>query len=242
MTKLQALIFDVDGTLADTEQHGHLPACNDAFTQLGYSIRWSWDEFKAMLPVQGNALRMRHTLEQRMPALSSEELDRAVADLAQLKKQLYIEKYLPRLQLRPGVERLIDSAVERDIRLAVVSSSYEAQIEALLQHRLSNVAALFKPLLGKESGRKTAPDSPLYRRCLTELGTNSHQTLVIEDSAVGFKAAHRAGLPCAVIYNDYTFGEDFAGAALVARSLEPFTLDQLAALCLPAEASLQQPQ
>ncbi|MCB9076908.1 MAG: HAD-IA family hydrolase [Anaerolineaceae bacterium] len=237
MTTLQALIFDIDGTLADTEQHGHLPACNDAFAQLGYAIRWSWDEFKAMLPIQGNALRMRHTLARTMPELSPETLDRAVADLTQLKKRLYIDKYLPRLQLRPGVEQLITSAVDRGVRLAVVSSSYEAQIEALLQYRLPNVAGLFEPLLGKESGRKTAPDSPLYRRCLAELGTKSHQTLVIEDSAVGFKAAQRAGLPCAVIYNDYTFGEDFAGAALVARSLEPFTLDQLAALCLPAEAA-----
>lgn len=237
MTTLQALIFDVDGTLADTEQHGHLPACNDAFAQLGYSIRWSWDEFKAMLPVQGNALRMRHTLERRMPELSPEALDSAVADLTQLKKRLYIEKYLPRLRLRPGVEQLITSAADQGIRLAVVSSSYEAQIEALLKYRLPDVAGLFKPLLGKESGRKTAPDSPLYRRCLAELGTNPHQTLVIEDSAVGFKAAQRAGLPCAVIYNDYTFGEDFAGAALVARSLEPFTLDQLAALGLPVEAA-----
>ena len=237
MTTLQALIFDVDGTLADTEQHSHLPACNDAFAQLGYSIHWSWDEFKAMLPVQGNALRMRQTLEKRRPAMSPEALDHAVAELAQLKKRLYIEKYLPRLRLRPGVKRLITSAVDRGIRLAIVSSSYEAQIAALLQYRLSDVAGLFKPLLGKESGRKTAPESPVYRRCLAELGTAPAQTLVIEDSAVGFKAAHRAGLPCAVIYNDYTFGEDFAGAALVARSLEPFTLDQLAALCLPAEAA-----
>ena len=87
MTTLQAIIFDVDGTLADTEQHGHLPACNDAFAQLGYSIHWSWDEFKTMLPVQGNALRMRQTLEKRRPAMSPEALDHAVAELAQLKKR-----------------------------------------------------------------------------------------------------------------------------------------------------------
>jgi beta-phosphoglucomutase-like phosphatase (HAD superfamily) len=80
--------------------------------------------------------------------------------------------------------------------------------------------------------KKTAPDSPLYRQCISELGTDPSRTLVIEDSEVGFKAAQRAGLPCAVIYNDYTYGQDFAGAVLVARSLEFFNLDRLTALCL----------
>ena len=235
---LKAIIFDVDGTIADTERYGHLAACNDAFAQLGYPIHWTWEEFKALLPIQGNDRRMRLALEKHYPTMTSKAIDQAVANFVQLKKTLYIEKYLTRLSLRPGVRRIITSAVERDIRLAIVSSSREAQIKALLQARLPDVASLFDPILGKESGLKTDPESPLYHRCQEMLGTSPAETLVIEDSEVGFKAAQRAGLPCAVIYNDYTFGEDFAGAALVARSLEPFTLDQLAALCLPtADAS-----
>ena len=229
---LKALIFDVDGTIADTEQYGHLPACNEAFAQLEYPIQWSWEDYKGMLPVQGNARRMRLALQQEDPTMSPEALSSAVAELAQLKKTLYIEKYMPRLSLRLGVQRIMVSAVERNVRLAIVSSSHEVQIKALLQHQLPDVADKFEPILGKESGYKVAPESPLYRRCLEELGTLPTETLVIEDSEVGFKAAQRVGLPCAVFYNDYTFGEDFAGAALVARSLETFSLDQLVALCL----------
>lgn len=234
---LAALIFDVDGTLADTEQYGHLPACNQAFAELGFPIEWTWAEFIAMLHIPGNALRMRQALEKQDPPLPQADIETAVAELTQLKQRLYIEKYLPNLPLRPGVRPLIEAAVARQVKLAIVSTSNEPQIEALLNYQLPELAGYFGPILGKLAGRKTAPDSPLYRRCLAELGTTAAETLVIEDSEPGFQAAQRAGLSCAVIYNHYTLGQNFAGAALVARSLETFDLDQLAALCLPASDS-----
>lgn len=95
------------------------------------------------------------------------------------------------------------------------------------------MADVFQPVLGKMAGNKSAPDSPLYRRCLAELGTNSHETLVIEDTDAGLTAARTANLPCAVFYNEFSFGSSFPGAALVARSLAPFTLDLLTTLCMP---------
>ena len=113
-----------------------------------------------------------------------------------------------------------------------LAETHEHQIRALLRHHLPEAAVLFDPILGQEAGVKTASDSPLYRRCLALLGTPPEETLALEDSEVGLRAAHAAGLPCAVIYNDYTFGEPFAGAALTAPSLELFDLDRLAALCL----------
>lgn len=228
---LKALIFDVDGTMADTEHDGHLPACNQAFARLNIPIQWTWDEFKAMLPIGSNAQRIRLALQKL--AQPPAELETVVTNLTRLKQQLYIEQFVQNLPLRPGVRRLVEEAADRNIRLAIVSSSDEPQIHALLHHRLPEFAACFDPVLGKLIGPKTAPDSPLYRRCLELLGTRPAETLVIEDSEVGFRAAQTAGLPCAVIYNDYTYGQNFAGAALVARSLEYFDLDHLAALCLP---------
>jgi HAD superfamily hydrolase (TIGR01509 family) len=230
--RLKALIFDVDGTLAYTERDGHLPACNEAFAALGFPIRWTWEEFKALLAIPGNAQRMRLALQRLNPPLSPEEVEAAVARLVALKKQLYIEKYAPRLPLRPGVARIVEEAVRRGVRLAIVSTSDEDQVRALLQYRLPVFADRFEPILGKQAGLKTAPDSPLYRRCLAELGTTPDTTLAIEDSEVGLRAARAAGLPCAVIYNDYTFGQDFRGAVLVARSLEYLDLETLSALCL----------
>lgn len=229
---LKAIIFDVDGTMADTERDGHLAACNEAFATLGFPIKWDWPTFKEMLHIPGNALRMKMALEALHPPLSTIEIETALGQLVPLKQKLYIEKYLPQLPLRPGVQRLIQDAIDRSVRLAIVSTSDEPQIEALLRQQLPVVADQFQPILGKKAGRKTAPESPLYRQCLATLGTSASETLVIEDSEVGFQAAHRVGLPCAVIYNDYTYGQNFAGAALVARTLEFFDLDDLAGLCL----------
>lgn len=230
--RLKAIIFDVDGTLAYTERDGHLPACNEAFAALGFPIRWTWPEFKALLPIPGNAERMRRALRRLNPPLPPDELEAAVARLVELKRRFYIEKYAARLPLRPGVARLIEEAVRRGVRLAIVSTSDEEQIRALLRYRLPAFADAFDPILGQRAGVKTAPESPLYRRCLAELGTSPDETLAIEDSEVGLRAAQEAGLPCAVIYNDYTFGQDFRGAVLVARSLEYFDLETLSALCL----------
>jgi putative hydrolase of the HAD superfamily len=231
--KLKAMIFDVDGTIANTEHKGHLPACNEAFATLGYPIHWSWEEFKEMQWMAGNAVRMRKSLAEWRPEMGIDELDTAVAELVSLKKKFYIEKYLPDLPLREGVVEIMEEALARGVRLAVVSMSYEAQVNALLSNHLPHIYPHLDPVLGKESGPKTAPDSPLYRRCLAELGTSLAETLVIEDSQEGFAAAKRVGIPTAVIYNDYTFGKNFAGAQLVARSLAHFTLQQLEDLCLP---------
>lgn len=230
--KLKALIFDVDGTIANTEHKGHLPACNEAFAAMGYPIQWTWEEFKALQPIPGNALRMRMAVQRLDSSIGEEELDAVVEQLVTLKKRFYIEKYLPDLPLREGVVAIMEEALQSGVRLAVVSMSYEAQVNALLSRHLPDIYPHFRPILGKESGAKTAPDSPLYRRCLVELGTAVSETLVIEDSEEGFEAAKRVGLPCAVMYNDYTFGKNFAGAQLVARSLAFFSLPQLEALCL----------
>lgn len=232
---LKALIFDVDGTLADTERDGHMAACNVAFATLGYPIQWTWEEYKRLLEIQGNRPRMRLALARQYPDKSDAALDAEADRLFALKQQLYVEKYVTAPALRPGVQALVDEAIACNVRLAIVTSSVEAQVEALLRYRLPHAADLFQPILGQTTGRKTAPDSPLYRRCLVELGLPASEVLVIEDSWIGLQAALTAGLPCAVFYNDYTFGEDFRGAALVARSLEPFNLDRLAALCLPME-------
>lgn len=227
MEKLKGIIFDVDGTLADTEQDGHLAACNEAFERMGFDICWTWEEFKDLLKIPGNARRMRMALSTRTP-LSGAEIDRIVPELFALKKEIYLKR-VGDLPLRPGVERIIREAIDRGVRLAIVSVSDEEQIRALLKTQLPGAFEHFDPILGKQSGEKSAA---LFADCVAKIGCDPSDVLVIEDSEKGFKAAKEAGLRCAVVYNDYTKGEDFSGAELVVRSLECLDLDLLEKLCL----------
>ena len=227
MGKLKAIIFDVDGTLADTEKDGHLVACNEAFERMGFDIRWTWEEFKELMKIPGNARRMRLALSTRT-SLSEAEIDRNVAELFALKKAIYLKRVAD-LPLRPGVARIILEAIDRGVRLAIVSVTDEDQVRALLKAQIPESLEYFDPILGKQSGEK---NGALYAVCVEKLGCDISGILVIEDSEKGLKAAREAGLRCAVVYNDYTKCQDFSGAELVVRSLEPLDLDLLEKLCL----------
>ncbi len=227
MGTLKAIIFDVDGTLADTERNGHLVACNEAFARMGFDICWSWEEFKELLKIPGNARRMRLALSTRT-SLSETEIDRIVPELFALKKELYLKR-VGELSLYPGVARIIREAIDRGVRLAIVSVTDEDQIFALLKAQIPEALGAFDPIFGQQSGKK---GSALYARCAAMLGCDASEVLVIEDSEKGFKAANEAGLPCVVVYNEYTRGQDFTGAELVVRSLECLNLDLLERLCL----------
>ena len=227
MTKPQAIIFDVDGTLADTERWGHLPACNEAFAILGLPVQWNWDEFKhLMTTMQGNANRLRHVLT-AAGTYARADIDAYVAAFVPIKQELYVHKYLPQIELRPGIATFIREIKAAGIPLAIVSTSYEVQIKELLKAKLPDVYPAFNPVLGKESGQKTGPRSLLYEKALTLLGADAGRCLVIEDSAVGLQAARKAGIPTVVFYNDYTAHEDFTGAALVAPSVTAIDTRQL---------------
>ncbi|HFA47655.1 MAG TPA: phosphatase [Bacteroidetes bacterium] len=233
-TQLKAIIFDVDGTIADTERYGHLPAANDAMRELGLDITWHWDTFKDWInTIPGNVNRLKYSLKKE--GYTQQKIERLAEAFAPLKKSIYINKYLPNLQLREGVVPLIRQTISEGVRLAIVSTSYESQIKALLQSQLAEFYKYFDPILGKESGRKTENDGFLHKKCLDILNIKPPEAIVIEDSQNGLDAAICADIPTVVFYNDYTVGSPFEGAKLIAPNMAGYTLEKLIEHCFKVD-------
>lgn len=213
---IKAIIFDVDGTIADTERVGHLPACNEAFKEMGLEIYWTWEKFVQLLnKIPGNANRLKHVLQTEYNKRTEECIEDIVNRFARIKKNIYINKYAANVPLRKGVVELIHKILERDIKLAIVTTSHESQVHALLSNQLGKLYKYFDPILGKESGVKTGEEGILYEKCLDLIQKNPEECIAIEDSESGMKAALKAKIPTLVCYNEYTQKENFEGAFLV---------------------------
>ena len=225
--KLKAVIFDVDGTMTDSEQWGHMPACNDAFKIIGLNLQWDWKTFLPLLgKIPGNANRLRHVLQTSFD-YDDTTIEKVVERFARVKKEVYVNKYAPKMRLRNGIRSFIHKIAEKNIRLAIVTTSYEKQVHALLEHQLASFKEYFNPILGKETGIKTGEAGMLYEKCLAIMKLKPAECLVIEDSGSGAKAAMKANIPTVVTYNDYTKGDNFKGAQVVTDSIDNIDVDKL---------------
>lgn len=220
MGRLQALIFDVDGTLADTERDGHRIAFNQAFHEVGIPWNWSIDLYGQLLAIGGGKERIRYYIEQYEPDfLSTENLDDLIVNLHQLKNQYY-RKLLDQglIPLRPGVQRLIQQAKQAGIRLAIATTSALPNVLALLEN-IPIQPNDFEIIAAGDivPAKKPAPD--IYFYVLDKLGLNSENCLVFEDSHHGFLASKTAGLKTIITVNDYTKNQEFTDAVLVVNHL-----------------------
>jgi HAD superfamily hydrolase (TIGR01509 family) len=217
-TPLRALLFDFDGTIAETERFGHRVAYNRAFARLG--LDWDWGEqlYGELLAIAGGKERLRHYIERDRPRLPPG------ADPARLSEEIHrvkAEEFAalgPGIPLRPGVLRLVREAHGAGIAVAIVTTAAEAGVEALLRAHPELGARIGLIAAGDVVARKKpAPD--IYRWALERLALPAGDCLAIEDSAVGLQAALAAGVPAIVTVSDYSAGESFEGAAAVFSSL-----------------------
>jgi HAD superfamily hydrolase (TIGR01509 family) len=223
---VNALIFDCDGVLADTERYGHLPSFNQTFREFGLPLEWSEDDYGRKLQIAGGKERMASELTpefvqaNRLPA-DPDALAAEVAKWHKRKTQLYTEMVAAgKLPPRPGIARIIRDAQDAGWTLGVASTSAEPSVRAILDGAAGpERAARFDLVLAGDvvAHKKPAPD--IYLLALEHLGVDPARVLVIEDSRNGLEAAHAAGLRCVVTVNGYTEKEDFSEAMLVVSSL-----------------------
>jgi HAD superfamily hydrolase (TIGR01509 family) len=220
----QAIIFDVDGTLAETEE-GHREAFNRAFRDAG--LPWSWDQeiYRKLLAVTGGKERIRYFIENfGAEGAPREGLDEFIRALHANKTLAYTEIVKSGcLELRPGVRELITEARNRGYRLAIATTTTPANIDALLTATFAGAAqGLFDVICAGDSvpNKKPAPD--VYLKALEELRLPAGSCVAIEDSRNGLLSAHAAGIATIVTPCLYTHGENFDEAALVIDNLDSF--------------------
>nr|WP_300147817.1 HAD-IA family hydrolase [Propionicimonas sp.] len=208
---MPALIFDCDGVLADTERDGHLPAFNAAFAEFGLPVEWDADTYHQKLQIGGGKERIASELPGR---------DDLIKQLHARKTQLFTERVdAGLLPGRPGIHRLIEAVLTLDWTVAVASTSAERSVRAVLEHAVGpDLAARCHVFAGDiVAHKKPAPD--IYLTVLADLALDPAECLVVEDSAIGLRAARAAGLTTIVTISSFTAGEDFDGAALVVNHL-----------------------
>jgi HAD superfamily hydrolase (TIGR01509 family) len=230
---LKAVIFDVDGTLAETEEF-HREAFNTIFERAGLGWHWSPDQYRELLKVFGGKERIRHYVETESISGISEEY---IASLHQLKTACYAESLQYSVSLRPGVERLIDECLSRSISLAIATTTTEANVKALdaaVGGRLK--LGQFDTIVGGITVPEKKPNPKVYQVALEKLGLDSSEAIAIEDAGAGVAAARGAGLRCLASPCFYTMEHDFSQATAIVQSLAdrgdgmPVTVDYLETL------------
>lgn len=216
---MQALIFDCDGVLVDTERDGHRVAFNAAFRAEGVDTEWSEDRYGEFLSTGGGKERMRRHFDET--GWPEGDRDALILRLHHAKTDLFmaiIEQGA--LPLRPGVARMVDAALAAGLQVAVCSTSNERAVAAVVGVLLgADRAARIRIFAGDAVSRKK-PDPAIYDLAATTLSLDPAACVVIEDSHIGLRAAKAAGMHCIVTKSAYTDDEDFTLADRIVANLD----------------------
>jgi len=218
--RIKAIIFDVDGTLADTEE-AHRQAFNSAFVEHRLDWHWSTSDYVRWLAVTGGKERLAAFVDSlRLPTGERAALKARIPAIHRTKSEHYARLVrMGRVPLRAGIERLLKEAENAGVTLAIASTTTRDNIDALLGAHFGEGAAGRFGVIGAGDvvpQKKPAPD--IYRFVLRELGESSADCVAVEDSGQGLAAAKRAGLFTVVTPSDWTSGEDFSAADLLLTS------------------------
>ena len=226
---IEALIFDVDGTMADTEE-AHRVAFNLAFER--YRLGWAWQpaEYRELLKITGGKERMAHYIDHLdVPPQERRRLSMLVPDIHAEKTRFYSSFVADgAVPLRDGVAALLDEALAAGYLLAIASTTTAVNIDALLQSTLGPRGLdMFSAIACGDQVRAKKPAPDIYRLALRGLGMLPEHAIAFEDSPNGLRAATTAGLCTVVTPTFWTEGGDFTAAALLLPGLAGLRLADL---------------
>lgn len=218
---VDALIFDLDGTMADTEE-AHRTAFNLAFERLRLGWNWSRDAYRELLNTTGGKERIAAYIAQL--TLSPAERQRFIELLPKIhaeKTKFYSSVVRDgAVPLRDGVARLLEEALAAGCRLAIASTTTAVNVDALLQSTLGPRGLdMFSVIACGDQVRAKKPAPDIFQLVLRQLDLPADRVVAFEDSANGLRAAVAAGLWTVVTPTFWTEGSDFTAAGLVLPSL-----------------------
>ena len=209
---MEAVVFDVDGTLVDSERHGHRVAFNMAFEAFGLPYRWDEEEYGRLLRTTGGQRR----IEGYLAAQGVGELERAeLAPALHARKTAITNDLIAagRIQPRPGVVRLLGELTGAGTRLAVATTGSRGWVEQVLATSLGDFA--FEVVVTGDEVSARKPDPEAFAAALEHLDLPPDAAVAVEDSAEGLQSAKVAGLATVVVANGYTIDHDLDAADLV---------------------------
>jgi HAD superfamily hydrolase (TIGR01509 family) len=208
---LLAAIFDVDGTIADTEREGHLPAFNAAFRAHGIDVTWTPHEYGRLLRIAGGRHRIAADLHARGFGDSAADL---ASEIHKTKTELFRAHIAAGgVSPRRGLTDLVRSLVKDGIRIGIATTGRAAWVDPLLDKIVGDGVA--EVVVTGDDVCRLKPDPAVYHRVLDLLGLRPQNALAIEDSEIGLRAAAAAGVATVVVTTDYTADQDFGAAAAV---------------------------
>lgn len=218
---LQALIFDLDGTIASTERDGHLKAFNEAFKLSNLGWYWSSQTYEKLLAVNGGKERIAHYIDVYKPELGAFFNKEKIDKLHNLKTKIfigYVNKNL--VSIRTGVERIIQESYEKGLRLAIATTTNIDNVEAILskfkdKDILKKLAVIGAGKMAKN--KKPSPD--IYEYVLKKLDLLANDCIAFEDSAIGLEASNAIGIKTVITVSEYTNKNKFNNAMAVLNHL-----------------------